>query len=421
MPVEVQSESCQITHTRIPADKPKASVGLPIGEDAHYGVPNCVEKSVRRDSAKLNENLTTASYDLPIGSLFVLLLIFNLLKGRLMKWTVLASVALLIAGGASAFAGTLNSTISVNIFGQPYRLDIYRVATDLAGSGPQLQPEGMTWHNGTLYVTGDAGAQAAAGSGSETNGYVAAYAAGNIAAAPTALGQFATGGRAIGPEAVTINTRGAGYGSFAGATPNLVVIDSAGGSVGRILGVENLSSTSVTDIQSNFVNGDDIAFVPGSTAAEDRFAIVESVSPTPVISWYSTASTPASLPGSFVLAADAKGLTYLPQAQAALFSPLATTDCLMVSFATGPANELRLYSIDGALLASSNLPTGTGTGLLGNVEALAFDPLTGRLFLGDENSGSSQIAVATKIPEPMTLGLAAIGAILVGLRSRTAK
>ncbi|MBX3435324.1 MAG: hypothetical protein KF847_18570 [Pirellulales bacterium] len=307
---------------------------------------------------------------------------------------------------AQASAGTYNATIVVDIFGKPYSIDIYRVAGDLAGFGPQLQPEGMVWHDGTLYVTGDAGAQAPLGSGTETNGHVAAYAGGNLAATPAALGQFATSGRAIGPEAITINARGAGYGSFAGPTPKFVVMDSAGGSVGRILGVLDPAGPSVGEIQSDFLNGDDLAFVPGATAAEDRLAIIESASPSPVLTWYSTDATPVSLGVGFALADDAKGLLYLPQADAAYFSPLATTDCFMVSVA-GAVNELQLYSLDGVLLASSALPTGTGSGLFGGVEALAYDPIGKRLFLGDENALSSQIGVAVQVPEPCALALAA--------------
>jgi hypothetical protein len=322
-----------------------------------------------------------------------------------------------------AEAGTLNATIpSLDIFGKAYKVDIYRVATDLAGFGPQLQPEGMTWFNGTLYVTGDAGAQAAPGSGTETNGYVAAYAGGTLTAAPAALGQFATGGRAIGPEAITINTRGSGYGSFTGSTPRLTVIDSAGGAVGRILAVLNPAGPAVEDIQSNFVNGDDIAYVPGATAAEDRFAVVEDGSPSPVINWYSTDATPTLLPGGFPLDVDAKGLVYLPQAEAALFSPLATTDCLMVSFGGAP-NQLRLYKLDGTLLASSSLPTGTGSGLFGSVEGLAWDPVGKRLFLGDENAASSQIAIVTAVPEAASAAmlLTAAAALVVRRRSAAAR
>lgn len=316
-----------------------------------------------------------------------------------MNWKKLICLSALAISAAPANAGTLDATISVNLFGNPYKIEIFRVATDLTGFGPQLQPEGMTWETGTLYVTGDAGAQAAAGSGTETNGYVAAYSGGTLSTTPTALGQFATGGRAIGPEAVTVNTRGSGYGSFAGPTPRLIVIDSAGGAVGRILAVETPAGPSVDDIQSNFANADDLAYVPGADAASDRFAVINAAPATPVIDWYSTAAVPALLSGSFELAVDAKGIVFLPQAKAALFSPLATTDCLMVSFA-GPTNELRLYKIDGTLLGSSTLPSGTGTGLFGGVEALAFDPVSNRLFLGDENAGSSQIAVATQVPEP---------------------
>ncbi|MFN7019995.1 MAG: hypothetical protein ACK4WH_01540 [Phycisphaerales bacterium] len=327
-----------------------------------------------------------------------------------------AAAAVVVAAG-SAIAGVQTVGIdNQNIFGHFYGVSIFRVANDLLPVGPQLQPEGMVFHDGVLYVSGDGGAVSTP---SEANGYIAAYPMGNIGSMPTPVGQFAVSGRAIGPEGIAINTRGSGYGSFSGSTPNFVAVDNAGGSVGRILGVLNPAGPSVDDIQSGFLNTDDIAFVPGATAADDRFAIIDGGSIPPSLKWYDTGATPSLLTGGFNLVPQAKGLLFLPASDAALFSPNATGDALLVAVSpdfAGDTNKLLLYSLDGALLDTAILPSGTGPGLLGNIEALAFDPVARRLFIGDETGGNSQIAVLT-IPSPGAAGLLSLG-LLASLRRR---
>lgn len=331
-----------------------------------------------------------------------------------MKTAMFVACAAALTVSDQARAGSFFSTIpNQNIFGSQYSVSIYRVATDLS---PRLEPEGMTFYNGVLYVSGDGGATATP---TESNGFLAAYAGGDLGVAPAALGQFATGGRAIGPEGITVNTRGSGYGSFTGSTPRFVAVDSAGGSVGRILAALNPAVPSVEDVQSNFANTDDIAYVPGSSEATDRFAIINGATVPPSIDWYNTAAAPALQTGSFNLVNQAKGLLFLSAADAALFSPLATGDCLLVcagpDFA-GDTNKLLLYTLSGSLLAQSDLPAGTGAGLLGGIEDLAFDPATRRLFIGDENGTSSQIAVLT-IPAPGAFGVLGLST-LAALRRR---
>ncbi len=338
-----------------------------------------------------------------------------------MRLRTMVSCAVLALAAAPASAGTFGTSVNATLFGKQYKLDFYRIAGDLAGSGPQLQPEGMAWYNGTLYVSGDAGAAAAPGGGSETNGYLAAYAGGTLTAAPAAIGQFATSGQALGPEAITVNTRGSGYGSFAGPTPSFVVIDSAGAPVGRVIAVENAAGPSVTNIVGPAPNADDLAFVPGATAAQDRFAVIDA--DVNQVRWFSTDPTPTALPGAFPISPEAKGMVYLTQAQAALFTPLATTDCLMLSLKTSATQQqLQLYKLDGTLLGTSTLPSGVAAtptaGTIGNAEALAFDPATNRLFIGDETALNSQIVVATQIPEPGAANLLAIGAACVAAAVR---
>lgn len=335
-----------------------------------------------------------------------------------MKTVTMFVAGLGLALASSAQAGALFSVLdNQNLFGSTYSIGLYRVGGDLAPNGPRLEPEGMVYHNGVLYVSGDASATSTP---AESNGFLAAYPLGNLGSTPTAIGQFSSAGRAFGPEGITVNTRGAGFGSFSTVQPNIIAVDSAGGTVGRVLTVFNTATTTVQDTQSNFANTDDVAYVPGASAVDDRLAIIDGASVPPSIKYYSTASTPAVLPGGFNLVNQAKGLVFLPQAEAALFTPLATTDVLLVGVSpdfVGDTNKLLMYGLDGTLIASASLPAGTGAGLIGNIEALAYDPVSKQLFIGDETGANSQIAVLT-IPAPSAAGLLGLCMLAMGRRRR---
>jgi hypothetical protein len=347
-----------------------------------------------------------------------------------------AGAAMALFTGSAAMAGIPSATINQNIFGSNYNVSIFRVGGDIVGrtgagaNAGRLEPEGMVFHNGTLYVSGD-------GSTAETNGYLAAYSGGNLAASPSVQGRFtATVGSntaAFGPEGLAVNTRGSGYGSFTGGAGRIVGADNVVSPVStRVLGVYDLDTTTLTNTIPAFpVNADDITYVPGASASEDRFALIDGTdvrsSPTGSafnnLVWYTAGNTPVATGASFPIPLGAKGLLYLSAADAALFSPLATGDSLLV--ASSPAsdsvtlesfiNRLSLYSLDGTLIAQSNIVTGAGiVGRFGNIEALAYDSSTRRLFLGDEASGNSQIAVLT-IPAP---GVGAMLLAFAGVVSR---
>lgn len=333
-----------------------------------------------------------------------------------------ACAAVVIGAAGSASAGVYSTTINQNLFGSNYNISIFRVGPDTQqGQSPaagRLEPEGMVWYDGSLYVSGD-------GTATETNGYLARYDGGNLFGLPQTYGQFtATVGSntaAFGPEGLAVNTRGSGYGSFSGSTPRLVAGDNVISPVSaRVLGAMNITNNTLENQIGNFpVNADDVSFVPGASAAQDRFLFIDgtavldpiTLSSTNQLVWYS-ASDMTFQANAFTVPDGAKGLLYLSAADAALFSPNATSDSVLISF-TGSPNVLRLYSLDGTLLASQTLPTLSNTvGRFGGVESLAFDPVTKRLFLGDEQGASSQIAVFT-IPAPgaaLGLGMLALAA-----------
>jgi hypothetical protein len=332
------------------------------------------------------------------------------------EFFIAAAAIATLAGTAAAQRAPFSTISNQNIFGGSYSIEIYRVATDYpAGTGARVEPEGMVFHNGILYVSSDAPA-------SESNGHLLAYAGGDLRFLPSSVGRFqVTNGAAQsnwGAEGLTVNTRGTGYGSFSGLVPNIVSVDSQGAPLGRTLGVQNLTTGTVDSAIGGFLNSDDIAFVPGANASADRFAVLNGGANPPSINWFTAANTPVATGlNTFSLRAGAKGLLYLSAADAALFSPLATGEALLVANspdggAPNNVNSLSLYTLDGTLLADSIMPTGIGAGLLGNIESLAFDSATRRLFIGDEAGANSQIAVLT-IPTPAAatlLGLAGVAA-----------
>jgi len=339
-----------------------------------------------------------------------------------MSQSMIAIAALLMTAGVAHAQRAPFSTIPAqSIFGNSYSIDIHRVGSDFSaspGTGTRLEPEGMVFHDGTLYVSGD-------GTGSETNGYLAAYAGGDVRFLPSAIGPFSSSNALgtsarFGGEGITVNTRGAGFGSFAGTTPNIVGVDNVIGGVGRQLAVQNLSTTTVQNQLNAFINADDLTFVPGTDASSDRFAILDGTAPIPVLSFFSAGATPTALGSTFALPLGAKGLLYLSAADAALFSTLATGPAILV--ASSPdgvqtTNRLTLFSLTGTQLENSSLPTGVGAGLFGNIEALAFDSPTRRLFIGDETGASSQIAVLT-IPTPSIAALLGLAGLAAARRRR---
>jgi|GEM_PF-1263623 len=340
------------------------------------------------------------------------------------KVTAAAAMLLVTLAGASSASAQRPASSTIggqSIFGGSYNIDIYRVGTDFSanpGTGVQLEPEGMVFHNGVLYVSGDGGA-------TETNGFLASYAGGNLGFLPSVIGPFISANAAgtlgrFGGEGITINTRGAGYGSFGGTTPNIASIDNVISGVGRQLAVMNLTGISVQNQQNGFVNADDITFVLGTNASDDRFAIINAAS-APVLRYYSTGSTPTLLAGGFALPLGAKGLLHLSAVDAAKFSALATGEAFLVASSPEGAlttNRLTLYAMDGTLLVESMLPTGLGAGRLGNIEAIAFDSVTNRLFIGDEAGANSQIAVLT-IPSPAGAAMVAMAGLMIARRRRS--
>jgi len=322
-----------------------------------------------------------------------------------------------LAGIASvASAGSLTTTQNVTLWGNSYSVKSYNVAGDL-GAGLQLQPESMHFYNGVLYVGGDRDA-------GETNGNLAAYNLGNVGAAPTvrAIADASDNGtlRKWGPEGITVNTSGSGYGSFASGGPKLVSVEGAGR---RRAGVINLGSSPapVENIIGNspdpaFQNLDDISF---SSAADIFFGIDGDGSGNTV---RRLNKNTLAVESSFTLVTGgAKGMTVISAAFAQLLTGVSINTSQALLFAqkdgTGAAgvNRLSVYDTNGNIIGSEQGFNLSGLGISSEIEAIGVDEATGRIWVGDE--AARHIHEFT-IPAPGSVGLLVGGALIAGRRRR---
>ncbi|MDX2017160.1 MAG: hypothetical protein SFY95_05900 [Planctomycetota bacterium] len=332
-----------------------------------------------------------------------------------MKTTITLLAAASIAG--SAFAGTQIATNLVNLYGTNYSVASFNVISDVGLAGTSLQPEGMTFYNGTLYVAGDR-------DNGETRGSLVAYAGGNLAS-PTriALGQAldsdAGSNQNWGPEGITVNTSGSGYGSFSSGPGRLAGVEGAGRDRA---GVINLSDGSVTDLVGNapqvFGNFDDLAF---SASADAFFAVDGDLASSPLVRLNKfTLAVEATIVANWG-GGNAKGLTVVSKAFAELLTgaSILTDQAFIAAIkdGTGPlgVNRLVVADLNGNIIGSQQGFNLTGLGSRASeIEAIAVDEATGRIFVGDE--GTRTIHVLT-IPAPSALALLGVAG-LAGARRR---
>ncbi|MDX2131443.1 MAG: PEP-CTERM sorting domain-containing protein [Planctomycetota bacterium] len=122
-----------------------------------------------------------------------------------------------------AVAGTVTGSGSLPMYGSNYGVTTWRIAGDAGSASTAFGAEGMTFFNGTLYVSHDHDANRAAGNlVSYTPG-----ATGNLSAATTTL--MGTGPAGLwGPEGITVNNSGSGFGSWAAGSVRITGIETRG-------------------------------------------------------------------------------------------------------------------------------------------------------------------------------------------------
>lgn len=321
--------------------------------------------------------------------------------------TAIAFVAL--AGAAScAFAGNVTGSGTTNLYGRAYSVTTWNINADATGNSAAIfGAEGMTFHNGVLYVSHDHNANRASG---RLVSYV-----------PTALGDLSSPTTTVmgsgpegvwGPEGITVNTSGTGYGSFAaGQSVNLVGIDSRGA------GSFAVFNTGVAGSNGNAlpVSGsyDDIAWV-GSV---DKFGVVEEVEdpnggPDAAVFRYVNKFTMAA-ESAFAIPGGTKGVAVVSAAFASSLTgnnAFSTAEALL--FVT-EFDGLAFYDTEGNAIGS--LLTLSDYGAFGELESVAVDEANNLIFLGDEAGTAIHVV---QVPAPGALALLGMGGLIAGRRRR---
>lgn len=271
---------------------------------------------------------------------------------------------------------------------------------------PRLAPEGMTFLNGKLYVSGD---------WNETQNQIAVF-----NASPTGALAFASAiqspitnpppnptlanNELWGAEGITFNTAASGYGASASA---LVTCEDAQYLLfGNTRALVNPVSGALSGLGtfSSIVGAaspDDIAF--GSATA--RFYVIADAD---VLQAWTTANPPTYAGTQFPLMTRSKGLAVISQAftQYLLNNPLLTGEHLLVvakslvQSTTAPHNRLAVYSTTGIQRAVQDLHwvrDALPGAPLQEFEAVAVDEANKIIYIGDEKA-QSILALTTILP-----------------------
>lgn len=321
-----------------------------------------------------------------------------------------AAVFLALAGAASCvLAGNVAGSGTTSLYNRSYAVTTWNINADATGNSAAIfGAEGMTFHNGVLYVSHDHNSNRA-------NGRLVSYvptALGNLSApSVTTMGNGPEG--VWGPEGITVNTSGSGYGSFGmGDSANVVGIDSRGAGSFAVFntGVAG-SNGSALPVGGSY---DDIAWV-GSV---DKFGVVEEVAdpmggPDMAVFRYVDKVSMVAESSAFVIPGGTKGVAVV---SAAFASSLTGNNAFSTAQALLFVTEfdgLAFYDTDGN--AIGGLLTLSDYAAFGELESVAVDEANNLLFLGDE--AGTAVHVVT-VPTPGALALLGMGGLLAARRRR---
>jgi hypothetical protein len=320
--------------------------------------------------------------------------------------SAMAAILVLSAGSTSASAGTLFATGSTTLYGTPFTIKQWRTGTDVGTTA--FDPESLTFHNGVLYAGADEGSSSGAGR-------LAAYtpgAAGDLSS-PSVIRSAPNGSFNWGPEGLTVNTSGVGYGSFGPGGFKLTSLDSRG--TNATAGVINVDDPAVikplTGVQA-MPESDDLTWVP----SRNQFAVVLDING--AVEWFDNnmVTTGTQTP----LLSEAKGITTVSATwlQTAFGLVSATPDVLAVvaepNSALGLVNRLAFFDTNGVQLGSTINLTATGL-TISNIEGIAIDQTNNLIYLADEAAISIHVI---SVPTPGVLGVAGLSLIAAGRRRR---
>lgn len=309
-----------------------------------------------------------------------------------------------LAGAAGpAWAGTVTSTGTLSMYGNDYGVTTWRIAGDAHANSTSFGAEGMTFHNGRLYVSHDHDTTRAAGR-------LVVYtpgATGVLSSASTIL--MGNGPAGLwGPEGITINTSGSGYGSFGpGQADRIVGIETRGADSFGVFDTSAPGSAIQTPVNAA-PSLDDIAWA-GSL---NKFAGVEDGSGDTAFIRLFNPDTMLVEAASYQVIDGAKGITVVSGAFAASLTGQTVSTAqafLVVSEFDGFAfYDTNGNAIGSALQFSLYAP-------INELESVAVDEANNLIFLGDEAGLAIHVV---QVPAPGAIGLMGLAAIAAGRRRR---
>jgi hypothetical protein len=302
----------------------------------------------------------------------------------------------MLAGTRVSSAQPRVNDFEVQLFGRYWHVASYFVQDDLlqnANEDTFLEPEGLVFESGLLYASGDRESD-------ETYSRLARYAL--SAEGTLSFEDFIQMPSASpnwwGPEGLTFNRSGVGYGSGAGT---MVSVERDAGQVGTI----DLVSGSVSN-RVSIGNAEDVTFLPD----RGQFAILQDSGTSIAVAYRDANMTVTGV--QFTVAPGTNGLVRLSASFGSWFTRTnQSAEVLLAVTKANPGNAILVYDSSGTQIGpqyplpttpKARIPLGGQFYMLlpafGTVEAITIDETGRTLFIGDESN--TMIHVLTLGPPP---------------------
>ncbi len=293
---------------------------------------------------------------------------------------------------SSATAQVQCNDFEILLFGRIWRVVSYYVQDDILQNPNEfvfLEPEGLAYRDGVLYVSGDRGEDEADGRLAVYNYSVSGLSYNGFIQMPNIAPDW------WGPEGLTFNNSGSGYGSGLNQLVSVEVDEP------NQAAVIDLTTGNISDRQP-VENPEDITFLPGIT----RFATLTDKASSIEVTYYDQSLSPTG--SSFEVAPASNGLAGVSASFGSWFTLSSQSgEVLIVTTKASPGNAILAYDTNGnqigrqydlPLEPKARIPFDGFTLLLpafDSVEAIAVDQTNKVIFLGDE--GNAMIHVLTPV------------------------
>ncbi len=284
----------------------------------------------------------------------------------------------------------------ITLFGRIWRVKSYFVQDDLLANPNEdtfLEPEGLAFRNAVLYASGDRESY-------ETDSRLALY--DYPAGGPLSFNGFVqmpnTEPEWWGPEGLTFNNSGSGYGSGAN---DLVSVERDDTGRAGIIDVSSGNVTSKVAVQAP----EDVTYL----SDQAPFATLTDLAGSIELTYYDESMAPTG--ASFAIAPGSNGLVSVSPAFGSWFTGTdQDDDVFIVVTKANPGNAIIVYDLTGSQIGSqqglplepkARIPLGGGFYLIlpafGTVEAIAADEANHVLFIGDEENTMIHVLVAGRL------------------------